>query len=360
MAPIGYPASRSKCRNAWKPALSPISRRSVDGSIFAQWIHRSEWATRNDFVWRSSSSEQPERCKQSRVTSRERGYSMKSIIIAVGLLPAALACCGDAGTEGTEGVDSDPLGVTASEMVSNTNACSDDDCDDVCDDCDNCPDDYNPWQKDSDGDGVGNACDNCPDDHNPWQKDSDKDGIGDACDSCTDTDCDGVCDCDDNCPNDHNPGQKDADKDGKGDACDSCTDVDCDGVCDCDDNCPNDHNPGQKDADKDGIGDACDPCTDVDRDDVCDCDDFCPGTKMPESVPYQTLLPNHYALTNGDKKFDTKSPNGQGAQRDYTTEDTGGCSCKQILDRMQGGNGQYEHGCSVGTMGDWVDYVDSH
>ncbi len=34
---------------------------------------------------------------------------------------------------------------------------------------------------DSDSDGWGNACDNCPDIYNPDQKDSDRDGVGDAC-----------------------------------------------------------------------------------------------------------------------------------------------------------------------------------
>jgi hypothetical protein len=45
-----------------------------------------------------------------------------------------------------------------------TAGCVDSDGDGVNDDLDNCPDVYNPTQRDSDGDGVGDTCDpNCPD-----------------------------------------------------------------------------------------------------------------------------------------------------------------------------------------------------
>jgi hypothetical protein len=45
------------------------------------------------------------------------------------------------------------------------------------------------------GDGVGDVCDNCPDTYNPDQKDSDHDGIGDACEIvCGDANNNGVID----------------------------------------------------------------------------------------------------------------------------------------------------------------------
>ncbi|MGC1120516.1 MAG: thrombospondin type 3 repeat-containing protein [Candidatus Methanofastidiosia archaeon] len=111
---------------------------------------------------------------------------------------------------------------------------------------------------DPDKDGIESSRDNCPNTYNPDQKDDDNDGKGDACDSCDDRDNDNVCDDRDNCPNLYNPDQKDSDNDGKGDACDSCNDRDNDNICDDRDNCPNDYNSDQADIDKDGKGNACD------------------------------------------------------------------------------------------------------
>src|SRR5262245_41491786 len=47
---------------------------------------------------------------------------------------------------------------------------------------DNCPQTFNPDQRDGDGDFSGDACDNCPGDYNPGQGDLDGDLIGDVCD----------------------------------------------------------------------------------------------------------------------------------------------------------------------------------
>lgn len=122
---------------------------------------------------------------------------------------------------------------------------------------------------DDDGDGIEGG-DNCPDEYNPDQKDTDQDGDGDVCDHDIDDDgvlndddknSSGVCTSTDNCSYIFNPGQLDTDGDGLGDECDPLGvygDYDKDGVENDDDNCPNECNPNQLDSDGDGLGDACD------------------------------------------------------------------------------------------------------
>lgn len=93
---------------------------------------------------------------------------------------------------------------------------------------------------------------------------------------------------------------------------------------------------------------------DPDGDGVAIGPDRCPGTMIPESVPTDGLNPNHYALVDGDTIFDTVTKgNGKGGAT-YTTADTGGCSCEQILAALGLGNGHTKHGCSPGVMKSWT------
>jgi hypothetical protein len=118
-------------------------------------------------------------------------------------------------------------------------------------------------------------------------------------------------------------------------------DADGDGAGDDVDNCLGLANPDQADADGDGFGDACDACA--------------VGTVIPEGAPTVKLQPNHYALVDGDTTFDTVAPgkgNGPGAV--FTLDDTRGCSCEQIVAATGAGAGQLMHGCSLGTMEDWI------
>lgn len=98
---------------------------------------------------------------------------------------------------------------------------------------------------------------------------------------------------------------------------------------------------------------------DSDDDGVIDLVDNCPATTIPESVPTSgELNPNHWALTDGDFEFDTMTKGkGKGPKRSYSTTDTAGCSCEQIIEAQGLGNGLSKHGCSIGVMDSWVELV---
>lgn len=149
---------------------------------------------------------------------------------------------------------------------------------------------------DADEDGVpeivlnnGRNTDNCPNVFNPDQRDGDNDGFGDACDQLldepepegTDVDHDGVPDDEDNCPIAPNRNQANADGDRMGDVCDP--DNDNDGAPDNNDNCPRAANPGQEDIDRDNAGNACDD--DDDGDGRPDAQDACPLGNGAQSAP---------------------------------------------------------------------------
>jgi predicted extracellular nuclease len=140
------------------------------------------------------------------------------------------------------------------------------------------------------------------------------------------------------------------------------SDADADGVPDDRDNCARTANPDQADADHDGVGDVCDNCglsnnsdqADEDSDGLGDVCDVCLGTQIPEGVPATRLGVNHFALVDGDGRFDTTSPEGTGPEAAFTIQDTGGCSCAQIVDALGLGLGHSKFGCSLGVMRGWV------
>jgi hypothetical protein len=87
---------------------------------------------------------------------------------------------------------------------------------------------------------------------------------------------------------------------------------------------------------------------------VCAPNDLCPYTAIPEeNVPEISLGANRFALVNGDLQFDTLLPQGQGPKKSYTTTDTGGCSCEQIIENLGLGQGHSKFGCSISAMDDW-------
>ena len=85
-----------------------------------------------------------------------------------------------------------------------------------------------------------------------------------------------------------------------------------------------------------------------------DDDDFCADTSIPEGVPTVILNPNHWALVDEDFDLDTVTKGkGKGPGRSYTTADTAGCSCEQIIVEQGLGDGHTMHGCSISAMDDW-------
>jgi predicted extracellular nuclease len=97
--------------------------------------------------------------------------------------------------------------------------------------------------------------------------------------------------------------------------------------------------------------------TDRDADGVGDDADFCPGTVIPEAVPTSALGINRWALTDADFEFDTGSPPGGGPGLHFTTEDTAGCSCAQVIAAQGLGAGHRTFGCSTGEMQAWLELV---
>jgi hypothetical protein len=110
---------------------------------------------------------------------------------------------------------------------------------------------------------------------------------------------------------------------------------------------------------------------DDDSDGVENASDLCPGTVIPELVPTESLKHKRYALVDADDIFDTVSKSKKSNKSDkskkseksekskkgetiYTTLDTGGCSCEQIIDRTGAGYGHRKFGCSNSLIQEWI------
>ena len=92
---------------------------------------------------------------------------------------------------------------------------------------------------------------------------------------------------------------------------------------------------------------------DSDGDGVDDTVDLCPDTTIPEAtVPSVALKQNRYALVDGTNVFNTVAPPGKGniPGGSFTTAQTGGCSCEQILNSNSFDVGSRKFGCSTYVM----------
>ena len=99
------------------------------------------------------------------------------------------------------------------------------------------------------------------------------------------------------------------------------------------------------------------PISDSDSDGIPDNEDICPDTVIPEAVPTVRLGVNRFALTNNDTTFDTRAPTGKRPPRVFTTADTAGCSCEQIITEQGLGQDHTSSGCSLSAMEEWIAIV---
>ena len=135
-------------------------------------------------------------------------------------------------------------------------------------------------------------------------------------------------------------------------------DSDADGVENSNDNCVLDFNPGQSDFDNDGYGDACD--TDDDNDSVLDENDVCPQSTFPESVlTTDSIRKNRWALSEDGIQF-LQAPPQSGSKFNFSTTDTGGCSCSQIVSNIGVGDAHLKYGCSTSVMSQWISTINGN
>jgi len=100
---------------------------------------------------------------------------------------------------------------------------------------------------------------------------------------------------------------------------------------------------------------------DTDGDGVPNGQDICPGTEMPELAPTEGLVTNNYALITETNVFWTTDSSGPEYPSEYTTVDTGGCSCTQIYYMTPNANeGHLKHGCGKGFLNTWQNYTVSN
>lgn len=101
-----------------------------------------------------------------------------------------------------------------------------------------------------------------------------------------------------------------------------------------------------------------DPCArqggDADKDGICDNQDVCLETQLPDELS-RNLGVNRWIADSGGVFQTSRQGKGNGPDLSFTLEDTAGCSCTQIIEKLELGKGHSRFGCSISAMRDWVD-----
>ncbi len=96
---------------------------------------------------------------------------------------------------------------------------------------------------------------------------------------------------------------------------------------------------------------ASEPFYDSDGDGVEDRHDACPATATPESRPTKTSRRTHFVLLDDDRVFDAV---GGSDQSFVTIDNTGGCSCEQILRSLDLWARLGDRGCPQRVLRNWA------
>ncbi|MES2638345.1 MAG: hypothetical protein V4850_02655 [Myxococcota bacterium] len=99
---------------------------------------------------------------------------------------------------------------------------------------------------------------------------------------------------------------------------------------------------------------------DDDDDGVDDRDDICPQTNLPDDLNDE-LGRDRFAILNDDGVFETRGDRSRDYSYRYdaffTIDDTGGCSCDQIIDALDLGDDAQDRGCREEDIDRWIDRI---
>ena len=86
----------------------------------------------------------------------------------------------------------------------------------------------------------------------------------------------------------------------------------------------------------------------------------CPIVSHPRNCVYLIGARNNRWTLDGENGLNfTQGPPQAGSRFSFTTTDTAGCSCEQIIDETGVGRGHERFGCSTSVLNDWTKHRDA-